>query len=81
MDDSALNAGWALLAIQGSTGPQGTTGATGATGAAGPAGATGATGTRGSQWYVGDGAPGVIAGSVPGDKYMDRVTGDVYDLT
>lgn len=81
-DDNALNAGWALLSVQGATGPQGNAGPQGNPGAKGDAGAPGATGTRGSQWFVGDGAPpAIVTGSIPGDKYLDRTTGDVYDLT
>lgn len=86
-DDTAVNAGWALLTLQGSTGPQGPTGPQGDVGPAGPdgpagsAGATGATGARGSNWYTGVGAPGVIAGAVAGDKYLDTASGDVYTLS
>lgn len=71
-DDAAVNAGWALLATQGAQGPQG---------APGNDGAPGVAGTRGSKWYVGTGAPGVIAGSLPDDQYLDQSTGDVYTLT
>jgi len=99
--DTALNAGWALIAIEGAVGPQGVQGVqgtqgptgptgpqgltgpqgtTGTAGAAGTAGTTGATGTRGSQWYTGTGAPGTIAGSILGDKYLDTSNGDVYNL-
>lgn len=68
-DDTAVNAGWQLLAIQGATGPTGPTGATGPkgdtgaagpTGAQGPAGATGATGPAGADGATGpQGATGV----------------------
>lgn len=64
--------------VQGVQGVKGDTGLTGATGDTGPAGATG---TRGSQWYTGDGTPSGIAGSLIGDMYLDRLTGDVYKLT
>lgn len=89
-DDTAVNAGWALLAIQGATGLTGPTGAQGATGPAGAAGATGATGatgsagaagTRGSRWYVGSGAPGTIADALPNDQYLDSASGAVYTLS
>lgn len=53
-------------------GPQGDPGATGATGAAG---------ARGAKWYSGAGAPGTIADSLPGDWYLDTVSGEVYNLT
>lgn len=78
---------------QGAAGPTGSTGspgATGATGGQGPqgvqgvtgsTGAAGAQGTRGSQWYVGAGAPGTIAGSQAGDQYLDNVSGAVYTLS
>ena len=33
-----------------------------------------------TRWY-GDGPPGVIVGSSPGDEYLDRLTGDLYTLT
>jgi hypothetical protein len=65
----------------GPQGPQGIQGPAGPTGSAGAAGAAGATGTRGSQWFVGTGAPGTISGSLPGDKYLDTASGDVYDLS
>lgn len=107
-DDTAVNAGWALLTMQGSTGPQGPQGEQGVQGNPGVAGATGpqgqqgpqgiqgdqgpqggqgiqgqqgATGQRGSLWFEGTGAPGTIGGSLPGDKYLDLATGDVYTLS
>lgn len=80
-DDTAVNSGWALLVMQGATGPQGPQGAQGEQGAQGTAGTSGATGVRGSQWFVGNGAPGVISGAINGDKYLDQTSGDVYDLT
>lgn len=63
---------------QGSQGPQGVDGPVGPNGAKGD---TGTTGVRGSQWYTGNGAPAAIAGSLPGDKYLDVVSGTVYSLT
>ena len=47
-------------------------------GAQGNPGTPGANGTR---WYFGSGAPGTIAGSVPGDAYLDTADGTVYRLT
>lgn len=62
----------------GDTGPQGPQGNPGTTGATG---ATGTAGARGSLWYTGTGAPGTIAGSQPGDQYLDTATGNVYTLS
>jgi hypothetical protein len=55
-----------------------TAGATTTTG--GPQGALGVTGTRGATWWNGTGPPGTITGSLPGDYYLDTLTGDVYVL-
>lgn len=38
-------------------------------------------GPRGTNWYTGHGAPGTIAGSLPGDQYLDLDTGDIYTLS
>ena len=65
----------------GSQGIQGATGPTGSAGSTGPTGPTGSAGTRGSNWYTGTGAPGTIAGSAVGDKYLDTASGDVYTLS
>lgn len=68
----------------GNTGPQGpigNTGPTGPQGIQGNTGPTGATGQRGSKWFDGTGAPTTIAGSLPGDYYLDNSTGDVYELS
>lgn len=65
----------------GATGADGATGAQGPQGAAGPAGPTGSTGpqgVRGSTWTVQPNAPGVIAGSLPGDMFLNSATGDIY---
>ena len=43
-------------------------------------GAQGLAGVRGAGWFTGSGAPTVVAGSLPGDLYLDQVTGDVYLL-
>lgn len=72
---------WQLLASQGAVGPAGPEGPAGPAGPTGAAGPEGPAGTRGSQWYTGTGAPGTISGSLPGDKYLDTSTGNVYDLT
>lgn len=85
-DDTAVNTGWAVLALEGARGLQGAQGLQGIQGTPGTAGATGATGqtgptgARGSQWYVGSGAPitANYPGAVAGDQYLDSVTGDVY---
>ena len=66
---------------QGVAGPQGPAGQTGPTGAQGPTGPAGPTGPRGSKWFVGDGAPGTIAGALAGDMYLDRVSGTTYQLS
>ena len=60
-------------------GPPGAQGTPGATGSQGPAGSTG---VRGSQWYSGTTAPpDPIPGSLPGDQYLNTVTGDVYTVS
>ncbi|WP_222129918.1 MULTISPECIES: hypothetical protein [unclassified Corynebacterium] len=41
-------------------------------------GERGPAGERGSRWFFGDGAPGAIAETQPGDCYMDTTTGIVY---
>ncbi len=79
--DTATNAGWAYLAVQGAQGPQGEQGQQGLQGNPGTAGSPGVTGPRGSKWFFGTGAPGVIADSLPGDVYLDQATGDTYNLT
>ncbi|MGH3986338.1 MAG: hypothetical protein ACRDTZ_03350 [Pseudonocardiaceae bacterium] len=63
---------------QGATGPAGEQGTAGATGATG---ATGSTGPRGATWFDGEGAPGTIGGSQPGDYYLDTLDGTVYKLS
>lgn len=69
---------------QGETGPQGPEGPQGqqgATGDPGDVGATGPQGPRGTGWFQGNGAPTEpIVGSIPGDLYLDNLTGDVYQL-
>lgn len=74
---------------QGIQGPQGVKGDTGNTGAAGAkgdkgdkgdTGDAGTAGVNGTRWFTGSGAPGVVAGSSPGDLYLDTVDGTVYRL-
>lgn len=65
----------------GPEGPQGPEGQQGATGDPGDTGATGQQGPRGTGWFQGNGAPAEpIVGSIPGDLYLDNLTGDVYQL-
>ncbi len=56
-------------------GPQGIQGIQGIQGVQGQ---QGIQGPRGSLWYLGNGAPGAIAGAADGDKYLDTANGDVY---
>lgn len=35
---------------------------------------------RARTWYVGDGAAGTISGQLAGDLYLDRLSGDVFEL-
>lgn len=62
-DDAVLNAGWALLAVQGATGPagpagpEGPAGAAGATGPVGPAGSEGPAGPAGPEGPEGPQGP------------------------
>jgi hypothetical protein len=62
-------------------GPAGAQGPQGNPGTPGTAGTAGAAGARGSLWYTGTGAPGTIAGSLPGDQYLDTASGNVYTLS
>jgi hypothetical protein len=62
-------------------GPAGAQGPQGNPGTPGTAGSAGAAGARGSLWYTGTGAPGTIAGSLPGDQYLDTASGNVYTLS
>lgn len=34
----------------------------------------------GMDWWSGQGPPGTIVGSSPGDKYVDELTGTIYTL-
>lgn len=53
--------------------------AQGPPGTPGPPGPPGPT-YEGLAWWFGEGPPGTIIGSKPGDKYMDTVTGFIYTL-
>ena len=66
--------------ITGATGPIGATGDTGPQGETGPQGDTGATGLRGKHWFSGEGPPDEIEGSLPGDFYLNTLTGQIYEL-
>lgn len=80
-DDSALNAGWALLATEGATGPQGAQGLQGAKGDTGATGTQGATGLQGPKGDTGDtGATGPIGPTgVAGPKGDPGATGPAGD--
>jgi hypothetical protein len=49
-------------------------------GGVGPPGPPGQDGKNGSEWYFGDGPPGTLIGSKPGDVYLDNLTGKIYKL-
>lgn len=48
----------------------------------GPSGASGAPGPSydGVAWWYGQGDPGTIIGSKPGDYYLDTVSGQIFVL-
>jgi hypothetical protein len=50
------------------------------TGQPGPPGPQGPPGVRGSLWFSGAGAPPVTGNFLPGDQYLDTVTGNVYQF-
>ena len=60
-----------LVPLSTITGPQGNPGADGT---------DGVDGLRGTQWFSGAGSPGTVAGSAPGDFYLDESTGVVWVL-
>lgn len=62
--------------------PEGGIGPQGPPGDSGPSGATGPIGPQGSavKRYYGEGPPGTIIGSSPGDEYVDSTTGNLYVL-
>lgn len=47
----------------------------------GDKGDTGTAGMNGAKWWNGTGAPGSVAGSSPGDYYLDTTSGDLYVLS
>ena len=65
---------------QGQTGEQGEIGPVGPQGPPGPQGPKGDPGDDGTDWWYGDGPPGTVIGSKPGDYYVDNLTGSVYKL-
>lgn len=82
-DDVAVNAGWAVLSIQGTEGPAGAAGATGAQGIQGiqgpqglqgVAGSSGAAGATGAQGPQGDPGPTGSAGAT-GQRGTNLYTG------
>jgi len=46
----------------------------------GTAGDAGDDGDPGTQWFVDEGAPTSVPGSVVGDYYLDSLTGHLYVL-
>lgn len=48
-------------------------------GPAGAQGPQGEAGTRGSRWFTGSGTPTQDTGMLPGDLYLDTLTGDVHE--
>lgn len=57
------------------------TGPVGPQGPTGPQGPPGTSAGRGNGWFTGIGAPGTVAGSIVGDKYLDVATGQIYTLS
>lgn len=62
----------------GPEGPQGPPGPAGI--GSGDPGEVGPPGPPGQPRWTGEGSPGVIVGSQPGDVYLDLLTGDLYTL-
>lgn len=56
------------IVVEGSVGPRG------------PQGPSGSMTFEGTAWWTGEGPPGTIVGSKPGDEYIDTLTGTVYKL-
>lgn len=56
------------IIVEGSVGPRG------------PQGPSGSMTFEGTAWWTGEGPPGTIVGSKPGDEYIDTLTGNVYKL-
>ena len=68
--------------IEGSQGPQGSQGDPGPQGSQGVEGQAGVQGMRGTGWFNGSGAPAEdVPGSIPGDLYLDKDSGNVYVLS
>lgn len=65
---------------QGPQGAQGPKGDIGPKGDTGPAGAQGPQGPRGAKWFAGDGPPSTVPDAMIGDYYLDRLSGDIYEL-
>ena len=57
-------------------GPPGTPGPQGEQGEQGPPGPS----YDGVAWWYGEGPPGTVVGSKPGDFYLDTTTGNIYKL-
>ena len=47
----------------------------------GDKGDQGEAGINGTRWHFGTGAPGAVAGAIPGDAYLDMADGTVYRLS
>lgn len=68
----------AALPIEGDQGPAGPAGIQGP---AGPQGLQGLPGSfTGPGWWYGEGPPGTLVGSHPGDYYVDTSSGNIYKL-
>lgn len=63
--------------VDGPQGPAGEIGPIGPAGPLGPEGPIGPQGVKGTELYVGNGPPTGDLG-IPGDKYVDTLTGDLY---
>ncbi len=89
MDPTASNQLWQNLVVTAKVGwapayaatrDKATSDEVGPAGTIGPDGPDGVQGVRGTGWFTGTGAPTDVPGSVPGDLYLESVTGDVYVL-
>ena len=79
-DPIDLGIDWATLCgtIDPITG--GVVGPTGPAGPPGEPGPPGPPGEPGPEWWFGDGPPDTLLGARPGDLYLDRETGQIYQL-
>lgn len=73
------------IGLQGPRGEKGEKGDTvvgpmGPMGLPGRDGIDGKNGERGSKWFTGSGVPKSVEGSIKGDYYLDKDSGDVYVL-